>query len=129
MNDTPPLEEVVGAQALGVDLKLAVMACLSGGESRRRTVGELVERFKGLGICASRARVTAALADIDLELEFSAWAPWHLVERRLHLSATDPPLSGESFMSLRLHFDNALSTSVFLLLPIFSLDSLKHCEV
>jgi len=81
MNDTPPLEEVVGAQALGVDLKLAVMACLSGGESRRWTVGELVERFKGLGICASRARVTAALADLELELEFSAWAPWHLIER------------------------------------------------
>jgi chromosome segregation and condensation protein ScpB len=79
--NTPPLEEVVGAQALGVDLKLAVMACLSGGESRRWTVGELVERVKGLGICASRPQVTAALADLELELELAAWAPWRLVER------------------------------------------------
>ena len=32
-------------------------------------------------------------------------------------------------MSLPLYFDNALSVSVFLLFPIFSLDSLKDCEV
>ena len=31
------------------------MACLSGRESRRWTVLELVERFKNLGVCASRA--------------------------------------------------------------------------
>jgi hypothetical protein len=30
------------------------MACLCGGESRRWTVAELLERFKNLGICASR---------------------------------------------------------------------------
>jgi hypothetical protein len=36
------------------------MACLSGAESRRWTVSELVERFKNLGVCASRAGVTAA---------------------------------------------------------------------
>jgi hypothetical protein len=40
--------EIEGApeiQALSVDLREAVMACLSGGESRRWTVGELLERF------------------------------------------------------------------------------------
>ena len=37
------------------------MACLCGGESRRWTGGELIERFKNLGVCASRANVTAAL--------------------------------------------------------------------
>src|ERR1700719_4699210 len=57
------------------------MACLSGGESRRWTVGELLERFKNLGICASRASVTAALAELGLELELSGWAPWRLLER------------------------------------------------
>ena len=46
--------------ALSVDLREAVMACLSGGESRRWTIAELVERFKNLGVCASRASVTAA---------------------------------------------------------------------
>ena len=56
------------------------MACLSGGESRRWTVLELVERFKNLGICASRASVTAALAELELELELSGWAPWRLLE-------------------------------------------------
>ena len=33
------------------------------------------------------------------------------------------------FFQCPLHFDNALSTSVFLLLPIFSLDSLKYSRV
>jgi hypothetical protein len=43
----------------------------TGGESRRWTVGELLERFKNLGICASRASVTAVLAELGLELELS----------------------------------------------------------
>ena len=76
-----PLEELVEIQALSVDLREAVMACLSGGESRRWTVAELVERFKNLGVCASRASVTAALAELALELELSSWAPWRLLER------------------------------------------------
>ena len=76
-----PLEELVKTQALSADLREAVMACLSGGESRRWTVSELVERFKNLGVCASRASVTAALAELGLELELSGWAPWRLLER------------------------------------------------
>jgi chromosome segregation and condensation protein ScpB len=75
------LENLVKTQALSVNLREAVMACLSGGESRRWTVLELVERFKNLGVCASRASVTAALAELALELELSAWAPWRLFER------------------------------------------------
>ena len=76
-----PVEELVEIQVLSVDLREAVMACLSGGESRCWTVGELVERFKNLGVCASRASVTAALAELALELEISGWAPWRLLER------------------------------------------------
>jgi hypothetical protein len=76
-----PLEERLENQALSVDLREAVMACLSGGESRRWTIAELLERFKNLGICASRASVTAALAELGLELELSGWAPWRLHER------------------------------------------------
>jgi chromosome segregation and condensation protein ScpB len=76
-----PLEELVETQALSVDLREAVMACLSGRESRRWTVLELVERLKNLGVRASRAGVTAALAELALELELSAWAPWRLLER------------------------------------------------
>jgi hypothetical protein len=63
-----PQEELVEIQALSVDLREAVMACLSGGESRSWTVGELVERFRNLGVCATRASVTAALAELALEL-------------------------------------------------------------
>jgi len=80
-NAGQPLEERVEIQALSVDLREAVMACFSGGESRRWTVGELLERFKNLGVCASRASVTAALAELALELELSGWAPWRLLER------------------------------------------------
>jgi len=75
------LEELIKTQALSLDLREAVMACLSGRESRRWNVGELVERFKNLGVCASRAGVTAALAEVALELELSGWAPWRLFER------------------------------------------------
>jgi hypothetical protein len=66
-------------QALSVDLRKAVMACLSGRESRRWTIAELVERFKNLGVCAPRASVTAALVELGLELELSSWAPWRLL--------------------------------------------------
>jgi chromosome segregation and condensation protein ScpB len=75
------LEELIKTQALSLDLREAVMACLSGRASRRWTVGDLVERFKNLGLCASRAGVTAALAEVALELELSGWAPWRLFER------------------------------------------------
>jgi hypothetical protein len=44
-------------------------------------MGELVDRFKNLGVSASRARVTAALAELGLELELPGWAPWRLLER------------------------------------------------
>jgi hypothetical protein len=76
-----PQEERIEIQALSFDLREAVMACLCGGESRRWTIAELVERFKKLGVCASRANVTAALAELGLELELSGWAPWRLLER------------------------------------------------
>src|ERR1700737_5466453 len=76
-----PLEKLVETQALSLDLREAVLPCLSGGESRRWTIAELVERFKNLGVCASRAGVTAALAELGLELELSGWAPWRLLER------------------------------------------------
>jgi FAD/FMN-containing dehydrogenase len=76
-----PLEQALDRQGLSVELRAAVMACLSGGESRRWTIAELVERFKNLGLCASRAGVTAALAEVALELELAAWAPWRLLER------------------------------------------------
>ena len=49
-NDGQPLEERVEIQALSVDLREAVMACLCGGESRRWTIAELLEPFKNLGI-------------------------------------------------------------------------------
>src|SRR5277367_4284498 len=82
---TPPTTAqvviLISLRILSVDLREAVMACLCGGESHRWTVGELVDRFKNLGVCASRASVTAVLAELGLELEISGWAPWRLVER------------------------------------------------
>ena len=47
------------------------MGCLYGREFRRWTIAELVERLKNLGVCASRAGVTAALSELALELELS----------------------------------------------------------
>jgi len=77
-----PLEERVEIQAHSVDLREAAMACLSGGESRCWTIAELVERFKNLGLCASRASVTAVLVELGLELELSSWAPLALLLER-----------------------------------------------
>ena len=70
-----PWKNALKSKPFRVDLREAVMACLSGGESRRWTIAELVEWFKNLGVCASRASVTAALAELELELELSSWAP------------------------------------------------------
>ena len=72
------------------------MACLSGGESRRWTVSELIERFKNLGVCASRASVTAALAELGLELELSGWAPWRLLQPNLDAGARGQEQTGGS---------------------------------
>ena len=46
------------------------MACLWGVPPL--DCAELLERFKNLGICASRASATAALAELGLELELSS---------------------------------------------------------
>ena len=43
------LEERIGAQALSADLKTAIVAALTGRESRRWTVGELFDRLNNLG--------------------------------------------------------------------------------
>ena len=56
-----PSEELLETQALSV----------SGRECRRWTIAELVERLKNLGVRASRAGVTAALAELAIELELS----------------------------------------------------------
>ena len=58
-----------------------MLACLTGAESRRWTVGELVGRLKGLGVPCSRPSVTGALSELELELSLCPWAPWRLVER------------------------------------------------
>jgi hypothetical protein len=76
-----PLEKLVETQALSANLKEAVMACLCGRESRRWTIGELIERLGALGLSCSRAGVTGALAELEVELELCAWAPWKLLER------------------------------------------------
>jgi hypothetical protein len=76
-----PQEQRLGAQALAIDLKEALMACLCGQESRRWTVGELVSRLKNLGVSCSRASLTGALSELEVELGLCPWAPWRLLER------------------------------------------------
>ena len=58
------------------------MACLSGGRVPPLDyLRNWLSGFENLGVCASRASVTAALAELGLELELSGWAPWRLLER------------------------------------------------
>jgi hypothetical protein len=74
-------EECIAAQALAIDLKAALLACFSGAESRRWTVGELFSRLQNLGVPCSRLSVTGALSELEVELDLCPWAPWRLVER------------------------------------------------
>src|ERR1700730_7578187 len=75
------LEELIGTQALNTELKPALLACLTGRESRRWTVIELYERLTNLGIRCSKPAVLGALGDLELEISLSSWLPWNLVER------------------------------------------------
>src|SRR6202012_4155978 len=74
------LEELIGAQALSADLKPALVACLTGAESRRWTVGELLGRLNNLGVRCSKAAVLGALAELELEISLCPFLPWTLVE-------------------------------------------------
>ena len=82
-NSTPhrdALEELIDAQALSADLKPVLVACLTGAESRRWTVGELLGRLNNLGIHCSKAAVLGALGELELEISLCPFLPWSLVE-------------------------------------------------
>jgi hypothetical protein len=74
------LEERVGTQALSLDLKPALLACMTGRESRRWTVAELVERLNNLGVKCSKTAIIGALAELELEMSLCPWIPWKLAE-------------------------------------------------
>src|SRR5260370_31395418 len=74
------LEELIGAQALSADLKPALLACLTGAESRRWTVGELLGRLNNLGLHCSKPPVLGALGELELEISLCPFLPWSLVE-------------------------------------------------
>jgi hypothetical protein len=78
-NSTPhreALEELIDAQALSADLKPALVACLTGAESRRWTVGELLGRLNNLGIRCSKPAVAGALGVLELEFALCPFLPW-----------------------------------------------------
>ena len=74
------LEKLIGAQALSADLKTAIVACLTGRESQRWTVGELVGRLNNLGVHCSKPAVLGALGELELEMTLCPFLPWSLVE-------------------------------------------------
>jgi len=75
------LEELIGAQALSADLKTAIVACLTGRESQRWTVGELLGRLNNLGVHCSKPAVLGALGELELEISLCPFLPWSLVEQ------------------------------------------------
>ena len=85
------LEELIGAQALSTNLKPALLACLTGRESRRWTVAELSERLNNLGVRCSKPAVLGALGELELEISLCPWLPWTLVEHGTEWSL--PPKS------------------------------------
>ena len=82
------LEELIGAQALSADLKTALVACLTGRESRRWTVAELFERLNNLGVRCSKPAVLGALAELGLEISLCPFLPWTLTEQGTEWSLT-----------------------------------------
>ena len=79
--DQSSLEQVIVSQALATDLKPALLACLTGRESRRWTVGELFERVSRLGMHCSKPAVVCALGELELEIALCPWLPWTLTEQ------------------------------------------------
>jgi chromosome segregation and condensation protein ScpB len=75
------LEELIVGQALTTDLKPALLACLTGKESWRWTVGELCERLRNLGMRCSKPAVIGALGELELEISLCPWLPWALTEQ------------------------------------------------
>ena len=75
------LEERICAQALTADLKTAIVAALTGRESRRWTVGELFDRLNNLGVRCSKPAVAGALGELELEFALCPFLPWNLVEQ------------------------------------------------
>ena len=70
------LEELIGAQALSADLKTAIVACLTGAESRRWTIAELSGRLNNLGVHCSKPAVSGALGELALEISLCPFLPW-----------------------------------------------------
>ena len=56
------------------------VACLTGAESRRWTVGELFDRLNNLGLHCSKPAVLGALGELELEISLCPFLPWSLVE-------------------------------------------------
>jgi hypothetical protein len=75
------LEERISAQALTADLKTAIVAALTGRESRRWTVGELFDRLNNLGVRCSKPAVAGALGELELEFALCPFLPWNLLEQ------------------------------------------------
>jgi hypothetical protein len=74
------LEQLIADQALNTALKPAILACLTGGESRRWTIAELYDRLNNLGVRCSKPGVLGALGELELEISLCRWLPWFLVE-------------------------------------------------
>jgi hypothetical protein len=79
--DRSALEQVIETQALATELKPALMACLTGRESRRWTIGELLERVNRLGMRCSKQAIVCALGELELEIALCPWLPWILTEQ------------------------------------------------
>jgi hypothetical protein len=84
LSDSQPkgqsLEQLIRTQALTTDLKPAVLACLTGTESRRWTIAELSDRLHNLGITCSKPAIVGALTELELEISLCSWLPWTLIE-------------------------------------------------
>jgi chromosome segregation and condensation protein ScpB len=74
------IEELIGKQALTTDPKAALLACLTGRESRRWTIAELCDRLHNLGVLCSKRAVIGALTELELEISLCSWLPWTLTE-------------------------------------------------
>jgi chromosome segregation and condensation protein ScpB len=79
--DQPGLEQTVEIQALATELKPALIACLTGRESRRWTVGELFDRVSRLGMRCAKPAIVCALGELELEIALCPWLPWTLTEQ------------------------------------------------
>jgi hypothetical protein len=89
---------------------------------------DLVERFNPLGVCASHASVTGALAELALGLELRVWAPAR-TRNRMDPGALEPKSTPRSITKKATKFCAATAVSMAAAAVLLDLEPISRAGV